>query len=108
VAPPNGGKGQDFSGNYYNMYNYQDWITLALASAHVDLCNQVKTSYPDDPFAGQAPYYSEVITIKDASGNPYNGTLTFSVPDLSNFNYTDYFNKGAVGFRNSDGSLTNL
>jgi hypothetical protein len=49
VALPNGGNGQDFTGNYYYIYNYQDWITMvnkALADAHVDLCNKVRTSYP--------------------------------------------------------------
>ena len=78
VAPPNGGNGQDYSGNYYYIYNYQDWITMvnkALADAHVDLCNKVRTSYPSDGFIGQPTYYTETITLPSAAPFTYT-TLT--------------------------------
>ena len=44
VSPPNGANGQDFSGNYYYIYNYQDWITMvntAFLQAHVLLKSNV-------------------------------------------------------------------
>jgi hypothetical protein len=89
------------------MYNYQDWITMvnnALASSHVDLCNQVRISYPSDAFAGQAPYYTEVLTVKTATGQPYLGAFSVFVSDLSNLNYT----YGVYNITNSDGSTTTL
>ena len=68
VAPPNGVNGQDFSGNYYYIYNYQDWITMintALINAHTDLKRNVRatSALARDGFPGQPKYYREVIQL---------------------------------------------
>ena len=71
VVPPLGG--QDFWGNYYYVYNYQDWITMvntALGKAHTQLFNKVKTAYPKDGFAGTDPSYTETITMANKDGAP--------------------------------------
>jgi hypothetical protein len=58
VSPPNGANGQDFSGNYYYIYNYQDWITMvntALYSAHILLVSHVRALLPTDAFVTATP-----------------------------------------------------
>ena len=80
VAPPLGG--QDFSGNYYNVYNYQDWIAMvntALGKAHTQLFNKVKTAYPKDGFAGTDPSYTEIITMANKDGAPATSVTVLSL-----------------------------
>jgi len=64
VSPPNGANGQDFSGNYYYIYNYQDWITMvntAFLQAHVLLKSNVSSQYPTDGFvSAQLPPFLQI------------------------------------------------
>jgi hypothetical protein len=75
VAPPNGPNGQDFSGNYYYIYDYQDWITMvnkALLQAHILLISHVRAQIPLDGFIGLPAFYTETITLPSA--NPFTYT----------------------------------
>ena len=63
VSPPNGANGQDFSGNYYYIYNYQDWITMmnaAFLQAHSQLISNVRSQRPTDGFVLAQPPFLQI------------------------------------------------
>ena len=87
--------GQDLSGNYYNVYNYQDWIAMvntALGKAHTQLFNKVKTAYPTDGFAGTDPSYTEIITMANKDGAPATSvTISSTTAPSYPLGTTNYF-----------------
>ena len=83
VSPPI--TSQDLTGNYYNVYNYQDWIQMvntALTAAYNILvtnlifASTISPPTPLDGFTPQAAGITQVITLKDATGNLYAGLIT--------------------------------
>ena len=107
VKPPKGPNGQDFSGNYYYIYNYQDWITMvnrALLTAHILLISHVRGTpgLANDGFLGQAAAYTEAITMKNEDGTPITSFTILSATAPS-------YRLGITqSYPNSDGTVLNV